>query len=333
MWVELICGFVVFSLLKRYFYDDGDADLLDLDSSDADVLFAVADRLQKLYGGKCYVGLDVPDADSASRQNIDMVLVTDREAMVVSVVNVSGTVSVDQNDGSWVYTTTAAGKHHHKHKSEQKRLPDPIAEVKEQVSILEAYLEQRGLTLPEEYLTYKVICPNPQFRTAYSTSFPSEVITYEKWTELKPEHKNMLSGWIKGAFRGGKKEQESFHQQLNLILKTAPMLDRIELKNNKFLLGEFLEFSGKQDDIQALRNVKRSKVSHLIIQKTSMFGLAHSKLQVLYSPRDYRSEGTSASEWKEVTVRSNTEVLFQPRNSKKVRKYKLSSLVSMSLSA
>lgn len=60
---------------------------------------------------------------------------------------------------------------------------------------------------------------------------------------------------------------------------------------------------------------------------------AHSKLQVLYSARDYRGEGTSASEWKEVTVRSNTEVLFQPQNSTKTRKYKLSSIISMSLSA
>lgn len=60
---------------------------------------------------------------------------------------------------------------------------------------------------------------------------------------------------------------------------------------------------------------------------------AHSKLQVLYSPRDYRSEGASGSEWKEVTVRSSTEALFQPQNSTKVRKYKLSSIISMSLSA
>ena len=60
---------------------------------------------------------------------------------------------------------------------------------------------------------------------------------------------------------------------------------------------------------------------------------AHSKLQVLYSPRDYRSEGASGSEWKEVTVRSSTEVLFQPDNSAKVRKFKLSSVVSLTLSA
>lgn len=37
----------------------------------------------------------------------------------------------------------------------------------------------------------------------------------------------MLSGWIRGAFHGGKKEmQESIHEKLNLVLSTAPMWDR-----------------------------------------------------------------------------------------------------------
>lgn len=47
--------------------------------------------------------------------------------MVICVVNESGTVSVDQKDGSWVCTAEAVGKHHHKHKSEQKRLSDPVS--------------------------------------------------------------------------------------------------------------------------------------------------------------------------------------------------------------
>ncbi|XP_039006035.1 uncharacterized protein LOC120133534 [Hibiscus syriacus] len=144
----------------------------------------------------------------------------------------------------------------------------------------------------------------------------------------------MFPGWIKSAFRGGKKEmQESFHEQHNFILSTAPMWDRMELKYNKYVLGEFLEFKGKQEDVVALRIIKRSKVSRLIIQKISMFGLAHSKLQVLYSPRDYRSGGASASEWKEVTVRSSTEVVFRPQNSTKVCKFKISSITSLSPSA
>nr|XP_016500695.1 PREDICTED: uncharacterized protein LOC107819125 [Nicotiana tabacum] len=115
-----------------------------------------------------------------------------------------------------------------------------------------------------------------------SASFPPEVITYDQWMQLKPEYKNMLSGWIKGAFRSGEKEmQESINEKLNFVLNTAPTSDRLELKGNKCLHGEFLEFKGKREDVQEMRSIRRSKVSGLEIQKTSMFGLAHSKLKVL----------------------------------------------------
>ncbi|KAF5735314.1 Plasma membrane isoform 1 [Tripterygium wilfordii] len=322
MWVEIFCGLIIYKLVRRFFVDD---DLLDVETSDSNAIFSVANRLEKLYGGKAYVGLRIPDPDTGSRQNIDMVLVTKGEAVVISVKNLAGFVSVN-GDGSWV--CEGDGRHR------AERYPDPVAEAKRQASILEAYLEQRGVALPEGYFSYKIILPNPKVRTIHSGSFPPEVIAYDQWIQLKPEVKSMFSGWIKDALRGGKKEmQESMHQKVNFILNTAPMWDRLELKGNKYVLGDFLEFKGKQEDTLALRNIKRSKVSRVVVQKTSMFGLAHSKLQVLYSPRDYRSEGTSSSEWKETTVRSSTDVLFQPENSGKVRKFKLSSVVSMSLSA
>ena len=57
-----------------------------------------------------------------------------------------------------------------------------------------------------------------------------------------------------------------------------------------------------------------------------------SRVQILYSPRDYRAEGTSSSEWKEISVKQYTEIVFQPLHSKKVRKFKLSSVVSVTLS-
>ncbi|XWS42856.1 hypothetical protein CRYUN_Cryun16bG0050500 [Craigia yunnanensis] len=321
MWAEIISGLIFYRLFRRFFYDD---DILDVETSDANAIFSVANRLEKLYGGKVFVGLNIPDADTGSRQNIDMVLVTKGEAAVISVKNLSGSVSINE-DGSW---TCEGGSSHR-----AERHPDPVAEAKKQASVLESYLEQRGVSLPEGYFSYKVVIPNPKFRAIYN-NFPSEVIAYDQWEQLKPEPKSMFSGWMKGAFRGGKKEmQESFRQQLNFVLSTAPIWDRLELKGSKYVLGEFLEFKGNREDTMALRTIKRSKVSRLIIQKISMFGLAHSTLQVLYSPRDYRSEGASASEWKEVTVRSSTEVIFQPQNSTKVRKYKLSSITSMSLSA
>jgi len=40
-------------------------------------------------------------------------------------------------------------------------------------------------------------------------------------------------------------------------------------------LGEFLEFKGKEGDVEALRHIRRSKVGQMIIQKTSMFGLGN----------------------------------------------------------
>ncbi|KAI3735507.1 hypothetical protein L6452_15007 [Arctium lappa] len=320
MWVELIFGLVIYRLVRRFFYDDEEH--IDFGSTGSNALFAVAERLQALYGGKAYVGLRIPDPDTASRQNIDLVLVTKGEVVVVSVINASGIVSID-GDGTWVCTGGS------KHKTE--RLQDPMVEAKRQAAVLESYLEQRGVALPDGYLSCKIVCPNPNFRTIHPDYFPPEVVTYEQWTELKPERKS-ISGWIKGALRGDKKEMQESVQNLGFILSTAPMWDRVELKNNMHLLGEFLEFKGKQDDILSLRNIKRSKVSRMIIQKTSMFGLAHSKLQVLYTPRDYRSEGASGAEWNEVTVRSSTEVLFQLQDPAKVKKIKLSSIINMSLS-
>ncbi|KAI3732284.1 hypothetical protein L1987_63488 [Smallanthus sonchifolius] len=324
MWMEFIFGLVIYRLVRRFFYDDDQQ--TDVGFTGSNALFAVADRLQTLYGGKAYVGLRIPDPDTASRQNIDLVHVTKREAVVVSVINASGTVSID-GDGTWVCTGGS------KHKTE--RLPNPTVEAKRQVAIFESYLEQRGVTLPDGYLSCKIVCPNPNFRTIHPDYFPPEVVTYEQWALLKPEKKS-ISGWIKGAlpsYGSDKNEkQESIQHNLGFVLGTAPMWDRLELNNKKHLLGEFLEFKGKNDDITSLRNIKRSKVARMTIQKTSMFGLAHSKLQVLYAPRDYRSEGTSGLEWNEVTVRSSTEVLFQLQETAKVEKIKLSSIISMSLS-
>ncbi|XP_020230099.1 uncharacterized protein LOC109810906 [Cajanus cajan] len=322
MWLEVIFGLIVYRLFRRFFYDD---DVLDIEGSDSSVLFSVAERLKKLYGANVYVGLRIPDADTASRQSIDIVLLTKQELVVVSVKNFSGILTIG-GDGSWVCEKPD------KHKAE--RHPDPVEEARKQVAILESYLEQRGVALPEGYISFKVILPNPKLCTIPAGSFPSEVVTHDQWMQLKPEHKSTLSSWVKTAFRSGKKDmQESVTQNLDFVLSSAPIWDRVELKGNKFVLGEFLEFKGKEEDVQALRHIRRSKVGQMMIQKTSMFGLAPSRLQVLYTFRDYRTEGTSEPECKEVTVRSSTEIIFQSENASKVRKFKLSSVSSMLLSA
>ncbi|KAJ4951803.1 hypothetical protein NE237_028635 [Protea cynaroides] len=322
MWLQILCGLVSYRLIRRFLYGD---DIDELESSDSKAKFMVASRFEKLYGGKVYLGLRIPDADTGTRQNIDMVLVAKGEVLVISVKNFSGFVGIDA-DGTWVCTGDR--------KPKTERYPDPVIDTKRQVAILESYLEQRGVTFPEGYFSSRVVLPNPNCRIIHSEKFPSEVIPFDQWIELEPEPRKMHFGWVKDAFRGGKKEmQDGIQQKLQFILSTAPMWDRLELKDNKSFLGEFLEFKGRREDMQVLGIIRRSKVSRLIIQKSTVFCLGCSKLRVLYSPRDYRSEGVSASDWKEVMVRSNAEVLFQPQGSDKVCKLKLLNVASMSLSA
>ena len=57
------------------------------------------------------------------------------------------------------------------------------------------------------------------------------------------------------------------------------------------------------------------------------------KLQVLYSTQDYQNEGALAYDLKDLTFRSSIEAVFQSQASTKVRKYMLSLIFSISLSA
>jgi hypothetical protein len=46
----------------------------------------------------------------------------------------------------------------------------------------------------------------------------------------------------------------------------------LELKGDKNVLGEFMEFKGRHEDMQLLKKLKRSKVSRFIMQKSTLFG-------------------------------------------------------------
>ncbi|KAK3157247.1 hypothetical protein QOZ80_2AG0118290 [Eleusine coracana subsp. coracana] len=326
MWVEILCGLVAYRIIRRVFFaDDGDPSYLaDLDSSHSDLCFAVAARLEKLYAGRCFVGLRIPDADAGARLHIDVVLVTKREVMVVAIKNFSGFIEVDK-DGNWSCPTDK--------KRKQEIIPNPVLEVNRLAASLQSYLEQRGAKLPDGHVTGRVVLPNPNCRPSYTITLQPEVIPYEQWQELKPDSKNGLSTWIKGALSKNDM-QDSILQNLHFILSTSPMWDRVELKGDKNLLGELIEFKGRHEDVQLLKNLKRSKVSRFIVQKSTLFGgFGRSRVQILYSPRDYRAEGTSSSEWKEISVKQYTEIVFQTLHSKKVKKFKLSSVVSVTLSA
>lgn len=65
------------------------------------------------------------------------------------------------------------------------------------------------------------------------------------------------------------------YQIIVFHLQRDCLVYRVELKGNKYVLGDFLEFKGKREDVDALRHIRRSKVSRVVIQKTSMFGLGN----------------------------------------------------------
>ncbi|KAI3764609.1 hypothetical protein L2E82_14620 [Cichorium intybus] len=90
------------------------------------------------------------------------------------------------------------------------------------------------------------------------------------------------------------KGAESARESSKAPISSPAYPNLLELKNNKHLLGEFW-------------NLKGSKMIS-----------SPSNLQVLYAPRDYRSEGNTCSELNEVTVRSSIEVLFQLEDIAKV---------------
>jgi hypothetical protein len=323
MWIEILCCLVFYKLFRRYLGDDVD-DFGDIDSSHSNICFTVASRLEKLYGGKCFVGLRIPDPDSGTRQHIDIVLITKKEILVVAVRKFSGYVQVDK-EGNW---TCISDK-----KQKTETHPDPVLEVSGQITTLQSYLEQRGASLPKGLITGRVILPNPYCIVSPSIGLQTEVLTHDKWSDLKPAMGAGNFNWVKSAFSGGKRESEdALHQNIHFILSSSPMWDRLELKGNKNVLGEFIEFKGHQGDMAALKFIKRSKVSRIVVQKASLFGLGRSRTQILYSERDYRSDGSSSSEFKEIAVKPDTVIVFEPLNSKKPRKFKLSSIESLSLS-
>ena len=63
--------------------------------------------------------------------------------------------------------------------------------------------------------------------------------------------------------------------QVELLIYIVTFLHsicRLEHKGDKNVLGEFIEFKGRHEDIQLLKKLKRSKVGRFIIQKSTLFG-------------------------------------------------------------
>ncbi|RWW02604.1 hypothetical protein GW17_00034300 [Ensete ventricosum] len=285
MWVEILCGLILFKILRRFLH--GDDALPDIDSSDSDASFAVAARyagslpypsrpcsrrdpgrwnlflsflfcspccccrrLEKLYGGKAFVGLRIPDADAGLRQHIDVVLVTKRSVLDRSLC----------------------------HRKNNSKTNSSF------LLLLLFSLENSAL-----------------FAFFYNLE------KYWIWILLT------RTGEITGIY----------DVREVMVVAVRNFSGFVEIGGNE----SWVCTSDKKHKPQS----RPDPVTHpFCCYRDANAG--RSRLEVLYFPRDYRGEGASSSDCKEIAVKPSTEVLFQQLNSKKAKKFKLSSIVSVTLS-
>eukprot|EP01018_Ginkgo_biloba_P035099 Gb_19610 [translate_table: standard] len=321
MWVAVVFGVVIYKFMRRFFTWQDESG----PGWEARLKIMVGNRLQNVYGGEVYSALRIPDIGCGVRQNIDMVLLTKRELSIVAVKNYSGILDVG-TDGGWIRINA---------NGQSERIPNPVEETRYQAAVLESYLERRGVILPPGYLNCKVILINPNCRPLLSVTLQPEVLSHDKWMQLNEESRGRFLTWVKRIFSGTEHEaQNKIDKMLRFILSTAPTWDRLDLKGNHQMLGEFLGFKGKKDDMDALKIVKRSKVSKVVNSKPTMFDFLgdSSNVHLFCVSRDYRHESSSESDRIEVNVKSSTEVVFQPVDAKRAQQFKIQKMVSLSLS-
>eukprot|EP00250_Pteridium_aquilinum_P011170 c19882_g1_i2 orf=95-955(+) len=145
-------------------------------------------------------------------------------------------------------------------------------------------------------------------------------------------------------FRRGLKPPSSFVQYI--IVFTNPDC-RLTLEGGDIVLGNFLHFNGSVEDMEALKMVKRSRVSDVSItskqEHTYILGLylkTASMAEVRCTLRDYR-EASSRKDNKDkadesvwlARVRGDTEVVFQVVGSMSSQMFKMSNVLFIHLSA
>ncbi|XP_057820432.2 uncharacterized protein LOC131033275 [Cryptomeria japonica] len=316
MWQLIICGVLIYKFVRF---------LISEEESGQELKFMVGSRLEKLYGGRVFYALRIPDEGSGTRQSIDIVLLTKRELSVIAIRNFAGILDA-ASDGSWSLRNS---------KGQFEKIPNLVEETRIQAAILESYLERRGVILPAGYLSCKVILANSDCRALPSVTLHQEVLSYDKWMQLKEESRGGFREWLRHMFSRVERDvSDKIDKKLRFILSTSPAWDRLELKGSQQIYGEFLGFKGKKEDVDALKVVKRSKVAKIVKYKPIMFDLLSggSTVHLFCIPRDYRNEGTSEVERTEVSVRAGTEVVFQPMDAKKAQQFKVKKIACLSLS-
>ncbi|KAJ7524723.1 hypothetical protein O6H91_17G018200 [Diphasiastrum complanatum] len=216
----------------------------------------VADIFQGIPGVRVFDSLRIPDTENKGRREIDLVLLTNRKIYVVEVKNWSGIIKLEP-DGGWCQIR--------KNGTIQKH-PNIVEETRYRAALLEAYLSRRGADLPPMCIDYKVFLVNSECRPEQAILMQPEVLTGVQWKYLLDQDLDRgYFTWLGPLYSTSKKGflKASVYKQLQFILSTTPTWDRMWLEGGRIMVGDFLQFKGRAEDMEALKFVKRPTVSNL----------------------------------------------------------------------
>lgn len=311
----------------------------DPDHADRLAKIRMLAALQGYPGIKVFGALRIPDTGHKEHKEIDLVILTKRKLCLVEVKSWAGIVKCEV-DGSWCQMCEDGSLLKH---------GNIVEEVKKRAALLESYLFRRGLKLPFSFIRCMVVIANPHCRVDETILPQPGVFSLQQWESfLRKEAQKSMFGWMK--IKGLKKRKvmpSDLYQQLHNILSTAPTWDRLSFEGGDIIFGDFLHFNGLAEDLEALKMVKRSRISEVSVtnkqEHTShLLGLCLKTIslaEVSCTLRDYRrtalkkeNKDKAESEW-HATVNGDTEVVFQAVGTTRPQVFKVNTVVAIHLSA
>ncbi|KAJ7524721.1 hypothetical protein O6H91_17G018200 [Diphasiastrum complanatum] len=298
----------------------------------------VADIFQGIPGVRVFDSLRIPDTENKGRREIDLVLLTNRKIYVVEVKNWSGIIKLEP-DGGWCQIR--------KNGTIQKH-PNIVEETRYRAALLEAYLSRRGADLPPMCIDYKVFLVNSECRPEQAILMQPEVLTGVQWKYLLDQDLDRgYFTWLGPLYSTSKKGflKASVYKQLQFILSTTPTWDRMWLEGGRIMVGDFLQFKGRAEDMEALKFVKRPTVSNLAMVHfrsllPNLLGLLVGiwpEVKITISVRDFREKvgflgKRQREETVQIKVNPDLEIVFRIVGTSKAQKFKINNVVGLSLS-
>lgn len=167
---------------------------------------------------------------------------------------------------------------------------------------------------------------------------------------MAKEIKSTKLDWMKIVIPEKKKRilAKDLREQLCFILSTAPTWDRLVLDRGDTVFGDFLEFKGGPEDMEAMKLIKRSHVSHLKVtyhQKYMPGVPGHfvkkpfSEVELSLTVRDCRESALKRAKKGLIEsklhskISPDLEIVFQAIGAPRAHHFKLKNVVSMHLTA